>query len=87
MAAIDDVTARVTALEVAAQAQPSNDTMVYCRDGLIAAVHGSIQGIDPVAAYGDGTTMMVRDPTWTFERVGDPPPEGQLDVRPFKCPY
>lgn len=85
MATLEEIEARVAKLET--RATSANKTMAYCKNGLLAAIHDSAQAVDPVIAYGSGTTMMEVDPSWVLERVGDPPPEGLLDIRPYKCPF
>lgn len=62
-------------------------TIVYCKNGLVVATHADSQNIDPVQAYGAGTTAKPHDPDFVYERVGDPPPDGQPDTRPYACPF
>jgi hypothetical protein len=63
-----------------------NGLLIYCRDGLVVAQHKEAQAVDPLE-YGAGTTTQLDDDTFVWEREGDPPPEGQPDSRPTKCPF
>jgi hypothetical protein len=68
--------------------KPAHEKVVYCKGGIMLAWHHAGQNIDPVEVYGEGTVTAVDDGTFVYERVDDvPPPEGQPDTRPFKCPF
>ena len=69
-------------------AKSDEQQMIYCRNGVMIAQHAASQNIDPVTAYGPGTTAMMESESFVYEeRIGDPPPDGQPDTRPFKCPF
>jgi hypothetical protein len=57
----------------------------YCKNGLVVATHDDDQNVDP-SAYGDGVTVVQFDTIGELVRVGDPPPPGLPDTRPFRAP-
>jgi hypothetical protein len=57
----------------------------YCRNGLVVAWHDDDQSVDP-AAYGDGVTVIRFNALSDLVRVGDPPPPGLPDARPYAAP-
>lgn len=59
---------------------------LYCKDGRVLAMHDDGQNV-PASAYGD--QVMVVPYTGTFDalaRIGEPPPEGEPDTRPYAAP-
>ncbi|HEY2210285.1 MAG TPA: hypothetical protein VGH62_01455 [Bradyrhizobium sp.] len=57
----------------------------YCRNGIVVATHDDEQNVDPTV-YGDGVTVIRFDSLGELTRVGDPPPPGLPDTRPYAAP-
>jgi hypothetical protein len=59
--------------------------LAYVRDEIIIATHLDSQDVDP-KLYGPDVYVVPFPNNTAFERIGDPPPNGEYDSRPQKIP-
>ncbi len=59
---------------------------LYCKDGVVIAWHDDGQNV-PAAAYGEDVTIVDHAGSiGELGRVGEPPGEGEPDLRPYAAP-